>query len=98
MNNNLSDIVLKMTNIEGRRVYGENWENLDAITLEAYIGILLLAGVYRSHGESTKSLWNLETGRPIFSATLSLKFSVASLVCYVSTTSPIDGREEQMTN
>jgi len=44
MNNNLSDIVLKMTNIEGRRVYGDNWENLDAITLEAYIGILLLAG------------------------------------------------------
>ena len=41
MNNNLSDIVLKMTNIEGRRVYGDNWENLDAITLEAYIGILL---------------------------------------------------------
>ena len=52
MNNNLSDIVLKMTNIEGRRVYGDNWENLDAVTLEAYIGILLLAGVYRSHGES----------------------------------------------
>ena len=64
--NNLSDIVLKMTNIEGRRVYGDNWENLDAITLEAYIGILMLAGVYRSHRESTKSLWNPETGRPIF--------------------------------
>ena len=45
MNNNLSDIVLKMTNIEGQRVYGDNWENLDAITLEAYIGILLLPGV-----------------------------------------------------
>ena len=73
MNNNLSDIVLKMTNVEGRRVYGDNWENLDAITLEAYIGILLLAGVYRPHGESTKSLWNLETGRPIFSAAVSLK-------------------------
>ena len=35
INNNLSDIVLKMTNIKGRRVYGDNWENLDAITLEA---------------------------------------------------------------
>ena len=46
---------------------------MDAITLEAYIGILLLAGAYRSHGESTKSLWNPETGRPIFSAAMSLK-------------------------
>ena len=54
-------------------MYGDNWENLDAITLEAYIGILLLAGAYRSHGESTKSLWNPETGRPIFSAAMSLK-------------------------
>jgi len=98
MNNNLSDIVLKMTNVEGRRVYGDNWENLDAITLEAYIGILLLAGVYRSHGESRKSLRNPETGRPIFSAAISLKTFCSSLMCYVSTTSPIDGREEQMTN
>ena len=71
--NNLSDIVLKMTNVEGRSVYGDNWENLDAITLEAYIGILLLAGAYRSHGESSKSLWNPDTGRPIFSAAMSLK-------------------------
>ena len=54
-------------------MYGDNWENLDAITLEAYIGILWLAGVYRSHGESTKSLWNPERGRPIFSVTMSLK-------------------------
>jgi len=73
MNNILSDTVLKMTKVEGRRVYGDNWENLDAITLEAYIGILLLAGIYRSHGESTKNLWNPERGRPIFSAAVSLK-------------------------
>ena len=90
--------MLKMTNVEGRRVYGDKWENLDAITLEAYIGILLLAGAYRSHGESTKSLWNPETGRPIFSAAMSLKTFCCISVCYVSTTNPINGREEQMTN
>ncbi|KAG8232219.1 hypothetical protein J437_LFUL011963 [Ladona fulva] len=73
LNTNLKDIVLKMSNIEGRRVYGDNWEDLDIITFDAYISILLLAGVYRSRGESTKSLWNSETGRPIFSATMPLK-------------------------
>lgn len=73
LNSTLENIIIKMTNIEGRRVYGDDWEELDDITLQAYIGLLLLAGVYKSHGESTKSLWNADTGRPIFRATMSLK-------------------------
>lgn len=35
--------------------------------------LLLLAGVYKSHGESSKSLWNAETDGPIFWATMSQK-------------------------
>lgn len=73
LNNSLENIIIKMTNIEGRRVFGDHWQGLDETTLQAFIGLLLLAGVYRSHGESTKSLWNAETGRPIFRATMSLK-------------------------
>ncbi|KAL4008747.1 hypothetical protein ACER0C_002599 [Sarotherodon galilaeus] len=43
---------------------------LDQTDLHAYIGILILAGVYRSKGEATASLWNEENGRPIFRATI----------------------------
>lgn len=73
MNDNIQSIVVEMTNIEGQRVYGDGWEALDKITLQAYIGLLLLAGVYKSYGESTKSLWDPETGRAIFPAVMSLK-------------------------
>ena len=38
-----------------------------------YFGLLLLAGVYRSRGEATRSLWDEQTGRHIFRATISCK-------------------------
>ena len=47
--------------------------NLDKISMKAYIGVLLLAGVYKSNGEALKNFWNDEKGRPIFRATFSLK-------------------------
>lgn len=37
------------------------------------MGLLILAGVYRCGCEATFSLWNAETGRPIFRATMSLE-------------------------
>lgn len=40
--------------------------------MKAYFGILLLAGVYRSHGEALENLWNDRNGRPIFKATMPL--------------------------
>ncbi|XP_041811933.1 piggyBac transposable element-derived protein 4-like [Chelmon rostratus] len=69
----IQKIVLDMTNLEGSRVFGEQWEKVDMMHLHAYFGILILAGVYRSRGESTESLWDAETGRAIFRATMSLK-------------------------
>lgn len=73
--------IIKMTNIEGLREYGNKWIILDKIMFQAYLGLLLLAGVYKSHGESTKSLWNKETGRNIFRATMSHEtFSMISSV------------------
>lgn len=62
-----------MTNLEGKKFFGESWNEVDWVDLQAYIGLLLLAGVYRSHNEATKSLWNAETGRAIFCATMSLR-------------------------
>lgn len=61
------------SNIEGRLVYSENWIDIDSIELQAYIGLLLLAGVFKFNNESTESLWNAEKGRHIFRATMSLQ-------------------------
>ncbi|KAG1968704.1 hypothetical protein F2P79_003453 [Pimephales promelas] len=65
--------LIDMTNLEGKRVFEESWNEVDWVDLQAYIGLLLLAGVYRSHNEATMSLWNAETGRAIFCATMSLR-------------------------
>jgi hypothetical protein len=54
-------------------IYGDNWKRLDEIDLRAYIGLLILAGVYRSRGEATCNLWDAESGRAIFRATMPLK-------------------------
>ena len=53
--------------------YGDNWKRMDESDLYAYIGLLILAGVYRSRGEATCSLWDAESGRVIFHATMPLK-------------------------
>ncbi|XP_026464487.1 piggyBac transposable element-derived protein 4-like [Ctenocephalides felis] len=63
-----------MTNLYGLRKFKETWENIDLVTLRAYFGLLLLAGVYRSKGECMTELWDDKRGRPIFRATMSLKY------------------------
>ena len=46
---------------------------MDATDLRAYIGLLILAGVYKSRGEAAASLWDAQSGRVIFRATMPLK-------------------------
>ncbi|XP_039633663.1 piggyBac transposable element-derived protein 4-like [Perca fluviatilis] len=69
----IEDVVLNMTNKEGQRVYGNKWRKMDHMDLQAYVGMLILAGVYRSSKEATSSLWHAESGRAIFRATMTLK-------------------------
>ena len=69
----LKKVIIAMTNLEGKKVYGDIWKDLDEEYLDAYIGVLLLAGVYRSCNEATDSLWDASTGRNIFRATMSLQ-------------------------
>ncbi|XP_035768532.1 piggyBac transposable element-derived protein 4-like [Neolamprologus brichardi] len=69
----IEEVILNMTNKEGRRVYGNKWRKMDPIDLQAYVGMLILAGVYRSNKEATASLWHAESGRTIFRATMTLK-------------------------
>ncbi|CAB1350802.1 unnamed protein product [Coregonus sp. 'balchen'] len=52
---------------------GGRWKAMDSTDLRAYVGLLILAGVYRSRGKAASSLWDAESGRTIFRATMPLK-------------------------
>nr|XP_023659233.1 piggyBac transposable element-derived protein 4-like isoform X2 [Paramormyrops kingsleyae]XP_023659235.1 piggyBac transposable element-derived protein 4-like isoform X2 [Paramormyrops kingsleyae] len=63
---------LKMTNLEGKRLYSKQWKDMDEINMQAFFGVLILTSVYKSKSERVGSLWDAKTGRPIFSAVMSL--------------------------
>ena len=58
----IQKIILDCTNFEGMRVFGERRKEMDKTHVHAYFGVLNLAGVFRSNGEYTKSMWDAETG------------------------------------
>ncbi|XP_045886096.1 uncharacterized protein LOC123957394 [Micropterus dolomieu] len=60
--------------------------NLDETNLCAYVGLLILVVVYRSWGEAAASLWDAESGRAIFWATMLLKVLMRTRRCCDSTT------------
>lgn len=64
--------IVAMTNLQGRR-YISFWRDLDSNEMLAYVGLLILSGVYRSKHESIASLWSEKTGRKIFRASMSQK-------------------------
>ncbi|KAK7120985.1 hypothetical protein R3I94_020837 [Phoxinus phoxinus] len=77
----IKKIMIEMSNLEGKRVFGKAWKSLDWTDLQAYFGLLILAGVYRSHHEALGSLWHGVSGRAIFRATMPLKtFSIMSRI------------------
>uniref|UniRef100_A0A3P9MKV5 PiggyBac transposable element-derived protein domain-containing protein n=1 Tax=Oryzias latipes TaxID=8090 RepID=A0A3P9MKV5_ORYLA len=69
----LKKVIIAMTNLEGKKVHDNTWKDIDETYLDAYIGVILLAGVYRSSNEATESLWDASTGRNIFRATMSIR-------------------------
>ncbi|XP_071056574.1 piggyBac transposable element-derived protein 4-like [Onthophagus taurus] len=46
-------------------------EKLDAKEFLRFVGLLVLAGVYKSHNKEITNLWNEEDGRPLFNETMS---------------------------
>lgn len=71
-------LLLENTNLHGRR-FVTDWIDFDSTDIQAYIGLLILAGVYKSRNESTRSLWDVENGRSIFRTTMShRKFKLLS--------------------
>ncbi|XP_020483419.2 piggyBac transposable element-derived protein 4-like isoform X1 [Labrus bergylta] len=72
LTDDIMKLILNMTNLQGRRSK-KDWKDIDITDLQAFIGLLILSGVYRSHKESLHSLWDDQTGRPIFRATMALR-------------------------
>ncbi|XP_048860681.1 piggyBac transposable element-derived protein 4-like [Brienomyrus brachyistius] len=71
--------IVTMTNVEGRKRFSSNWTEFTPKEFDAFIGILILGGCFTSRGENLLNLWDLKTGRAIFSATMSrLRFSQLS--------------------
>lgn len=92
----IETIVINMTNLEGKRIYKDNWKEVTQTDIKAYVGLLILAGVYRSKNESTSSLWDAESGRTIFRATMSLqKFPMLSRVIRIDNRDTRPGRRQQ---
>ena len=75
------DLLVLETNREARRqvtawneINPDNpktWLALDSNEMKAFIGLCILAGIYKSNHESVASLWSEKEGRPIFSAAMS---------------------------
>lgn len=61
ISDSIQEIILDCTNLEGRRVFGERWKEMDQTQIHAYFGVLILARVFRSKGESAESLWDAES-------------------------------------
>jgi hypothetical protein len=68
----LLDTIVFETNREGQRIKGAEWKPLSNTELEAYIGLCILRGVYKSKGESLRDLWHPVRGRQIFSMTMTI--------------------------
>lgn len=68
----IMQLILHFTNLQGNRSV-KDWKDIDEEELQVYMGLLILAGLYRSQHETTTSLWDGETGRLLFPATMPKK-------------------------
>ncbi|KAJ8886136.1 hypothetical protein PR048_012345 [Dryococelus australis] len=79
-------IILINSNVEGVRVYGDECKTINSVERGAYIGVRLLAGVFKSCNESTERLWDAAKGRPIYRASMILQrfFQISSILRFDS--------------
>lgn len=47
------------------------WKPTDRVEIEAFFGLLILAGAFKAHHRSTVDLWSQRDGQPVFRATMS---------------------------
>ncbi|XP_039951550.1 uncharacterized protein LOC120768861 [Bactrocera tryoni] len=67
----LSKIIIENSNNYGKYLHGSNHLEIDEELFHAYLGILLLAGVYKSKNETLHDLFEEYCGRPIFRSIMS---------------------------
>lgn len=65
-------IIPEMKHLRGLKKYWGSWKSIDEINLHAFIGLLILAGVYRSGGEAASRLWDAERQFLVFFCNLRL--------------------------
>lgn len=70
MTDEIIQLILKYTNLQGSRGKGV-WKEITEVELRAYFGLIILSGIFKAPHEPTASLWDKETGRTIFPATMS---------------------------
>lgn len=63
------ELIASCTNIEASRKV-EDWTNVTIEEMHAFIGLLILRGVYKATGENTEELWSAD-GRAVFGQTMS---------------------------
>lgn len=62
------------TNIAGRRfAQDRGWRRTDPGEMEAFIGLHMLAGVFKAYHRNTRELWSERDGHSLFRATMSFK-------------------------
>ncbi|XP_055354003.1 piggyBac transposable element-derived protein 4-like [Paramacrobiotus metropolitanus] len=71
MNTSVKSVILKYTNERGKAVYKSDWNLLDMVELDAYLGLLIMQGVNRECRTDTSELWHSTRGRPLYAAVMS---------------------------
>ncbi len=71
MTNGIIDSIVTCTNEYARLSVDPQWINTSNDELYTFLGLLILAGVYRGRHEPVIHMWNTESGRPIFSQAMS---------------------------
>lgn len=69
---NIDEMIIH-SNEKGKEKFGVQWTYMDAVEMDAFLGLNILAAAFKSNTEALESLWDDETGRPIFRATMSLQ-------------------------
>lgn len=60
----IEGIILEMTNLEEKRMFGDTWSELDLVDLQAYMVSLDSSRSISLKQCKYKSLWDVESGRP----------------------------------
>lgn len=74
MSDEIVDVVIQETNRRAYTILGDDWKPVDKVEINAFFGLLILAGSFKANHEPILELWSTKYPsfqRPIFCATMS---------------------------